>query len=295
MKKLRAVVPLLVVCCAFLLFSKVHQQKYYLSVCAIFRNEARFLREWIEYHRLVGVQHFYLLNNLSKDDYEAVLNPYIEKGIVELFQWPYQAASQKEWNEIQCRAYDELIKSKGYETFWLAIIDTDEFIVPIEKKNLRTFLKDYESYGGIGINWQLFGTAGVKRIPENKTLIGTLTKKAPENFHLNQFVKSIIQPRMVKKITQPHYCKFKRPFFHVTENKRLFHSHSLTPVVSVNKIRINHYTYRDEDFFYNEKSRRTKEWFPDKPDLEMNSQYNEIEDHTISSFVPELERNIFNY
>ena len=26
-----------------------------LSVCAIFRNEAPYLREWIEFHRIIGV------------------------------------------------------------------------------------------------------------------------------------------------------------------------------------------------------------------------------------------------
>ncbi|KIC71464.1 hypothetical protein DB44_DM00010, partial [Candidatus Protochlamydia amoebophila] len=31
---------------------------YDLSVCAIFKNEAPYLKEWIEYHRLIGVKHF---------------------------------------------------------------------------------------------------------------------------------------------------------------------------------------------------------------------------------------------
>lgn len=33
----------------------------YLAVCAIFRDEAPYLAEWIEFHRLVGVEHFYPL------------------------------------------------------------------------------------------------------------------------------------------------------------------------------------------------------------------------------------------
>lgn len=33
---------------------------YYLSVCAIFKNEGPILKEWIEYHLLVGVDHFFL-------------------------------------------------------------------------------------------------------------------------------------------------------------------------------------------------------------------------------------------
>jgi hypothetical protein len=32
----------------------------YLAVCAIYRNEAEFLGEWLEFHRLAGVQRFFL-------------------------------------------------------------------------------------------------------------------------------------------------------------------------------------------------------------------------------------------
>ena len=39
------------------------EKKYKLSICAIFKNEANYLKEWIEYHRMVGVEHFYLYNS----------------------------------------------------------------------------------------------------------------------------------------------------------------------------------------------------------------------------------------
>ena len=42
--------------------------KYKVSICAIFKNEAKYLREWIEFHKIVGVEHFYLYNNFSTDD-----------------------------------------------------------------------------------------------------------------------------------------------------------------------------------------------------------------------------------
>ncbi len=61
----------------------------YLAVAAIFRNEAPYLAEWIEFHRLVGVEKFYLFNNLSADEYLTVLQPYIDDDIVELIEWPH--------------------------------------------------------------------------------------------------------------------------------------------------------------------------------------------------------------
>lgn len=266
--------------------------KYYLSACAIFRNEARFLKEWIEYHRLIGVEHFYLYNNLSEDDFQTVLKPYIEEGIVELVDWPYQGKTHNGWNRIQRRAYWDVVQKKKNETYWLAIIDTDEFIVPIENSDLAQFLKGYEKYGGLGINWQHYGNAGLTELKENQTLIGSLTKKAPTNFGRNKFVKSIVQPRLVKRITQPHYCRYKWPYYHVTENKEQFSRKSLTPSVSVEKIRVNHYIYRDEKFFYSEKRKRVASWFPKAPPVEMNPEYVTVEDKVIFPFIPELEKRL---
>ena len=49
-----------------------------LAIATMFQDEARWLKEWLEYHLLVGVQHFYLYNNLSSDNYQDVLQPYID-------------------------------------------------------------------------------------------------------------------------------------------------------------------------------------------------------------------------
>jgi len=47
------------------------EKKFHVSICAIFKNEAPYLREWIEFHRIVGIDHFYMYNNRSDDDFAA--------------------------------------------------------------------------------------------------------------------------------------------------------------------------------------------------------------------------------
>ena len=277
----------------FILFSTqlCAEPKYYLSICAIFRNEARFLKEWIEYHRMIGVEHFYLFNHLSEDNYYEVLAPYILKGLVELFDWPYELEHHKDWTHIQCKAYNTLVGQRRRETFWLAIIDTDEFIVPLKKETLPKFLKDYGHFGGIGINWQLYGSSHTYNIPDNQTLIETLLLKAPTDYTQNRFVKTIFQPTKIKEVKKPHHCKYKKGYYHVTENKVPFPANkSLTDTVSVSKIRINHYTYRDEEFFYTEKQRRVSQWFPNTPPLEMNPAYNLEHDPIMLPFIPKLKQ-----
>ncbi|MDR0485482.1 MAG: glycosyltransferase family 2 protein, partial [Elusimicrobiota bacterium] len=49
----------------------------YLSVLAIAKNEAPYLKEWIEYHRALGVEKFYIYDNNSSDNTFEILKPYI--------------------------------------------------------------------------------------------------------------------------------------------------------------------------------------------------------------------------
>ena len=67
------------------------REPHYLSICAIFKNEARYLEEWIKFHRGVGVSHFFLYDNESTDDPLTVLRPWIEMGLVTLVAWPGRA------------------------------------------------------------------------------------------------------------------------------------------------------------------------------------------------------------
>lgn len=130
------------------------EKKYNVSVCSIFKNEAPYLKEWIEFNHLVGVEHFYMYNNNSEDDFLSVLAPYIEKGWVTLIEWPY--------NQRQMESYKDCIKKYASETKWIGFIDIDEFIVPKSTNSIYEFLKPFEKKAGaINIYWRLFGSSGL--------------------------------------------------------------------------------------------------------------------------------------
>lgn len=132
-------------------------RKYRVSVLAIFKNEARYFPEWIEFHKIVGVDHFYLYNNNSDDNYEEVLKPYIEEGSVTLVQWPK--------NQAQMECYQDGIAKFREETEWMAIIDLDEFIVPNETDTIYDFLKKFEDKPAVLGYWKFFGTSGLMERP----------------------------------------------------------------------------------------------------------------------------------
>ena len=238
-------------------FSK--QKKYDLAICAIFQDDAKYLPEWIDFHRSQGVEHFYLYNNLSSDDYQGYLHRYIKLGVVELIEWPYKQENVQEWNDIQCRSYMDCIEKNKDKCKWIAFLDTDEFLFSVRGKLLTKVMRDYEDYAGVGVNWMLYGTSNQDYIPKDKRMIDLLTYRAASDHVRNIHIKSIVQPKYVLNCHNPHFFEFKDNLFAVTEKKqRVDGPFSEYPRHKV--LRINHYWSRDKDFFFNVKCTRQKKW-----------------------------------
>ncbi len=259
--------------------------EYSLSLCAIFQNEAPYLKEWIDFHRKVGVEHFWLYNHLSNDNFKEVLRPYIENGIVELIEWHRPCNGYNEFIAIQCAAYTHAISHSKKKTKWLVMLDTDEFIYPVEKKNLIEFLHDYDQYASIGVNWQMFGTSHVEHISADESMLKKLVWKARVDLPVNLHVKCIVKPKYVSRYNNPHYPILRHGGKQVNADQIAFNG-VRTSYCSIDKIRINHYWTRDEYFMmHNKLVRRTgwpgsKEWF-----LQQAALMNEVYDTTIHRFL----------
>ena len=155
------------------------ESDYRVSICAIFKNEARYLREWIEYHQLVGIDHFYLYNNNSTDSYEKCLKEYVDNGLVTLIDWPYEHA------QMEC--YKKCIKEYSNQTQWMGFIDIDEFIVPIKDDNVYDFLKKYErKQGAVKIYWKMFGSSGKISRDDGKTVVESFVVSWPKPYNVGK-------------------------------------------------------------------------------------------------------------
>ena len=232
-----------------------------LALTAIFQNEAQYLKEWIDFHRQIGFEFFYLFDHFSTDFPEKVLEPYLTEGIVKLTHWPITYGDVYEWTEVQCLAYERAIHWACGKTKWLAILDVDEFLFPVEGK-LINILQDFEEFGGVCVNWQIYGTSNVAKIPEGKKMIATLNFKAPEAQVANFHVKSIVRPQRVESLDNAHSLKYKDGFFQVNTKKERFEG-CLSPTIETDLLRINHYTLRDEHYLMTQKVPRLQKWWPE--------------------------------
>ena len=130
------------------------QRRYHISLCLMFKDEAPYLREWLEYHLLVGADHFYLYDNNSSDGFEEVIRPYLEAGLVTLIRWPQEHA--------QTAGYEDCIRRFQGESDWIGFIDVDEFLVPVEEESLVSFLDRFSHRPSVLIYWRFFGSGGMQ-------------------------------------------------------------------------------------------------------------------------------------
>lgn len=205
-----------------------------ISLVLIIRNEAKYIQEWIEYHKLIGVDHFYIYDNESTDDLHEILKKYIEEGIVSYIYIPGQC--------MQLPAYNDAIARFKELNTWMGFIDSDEFIVlSPSQKSLRSFLNDYYEEKALGINWIIFDSNNHDFSPKQGFVIENFTQAYfNDNHPINRHIKVFVRPSYVKYFASPHFCILKNHEKIVDENHQPIQI-PFSKRNSTSKIRINHY------------------------------------------------------
>jgi len=128
--------------------------KHYLSVASVFKNESWNLKEWILHYKHHGVDHIYLVNDFSDDDYMSILEPFIREGFVTLFQNNITEKYTGRQTDVNNRFFLPICN----ETQWIAQVDLDEFLYSPKTTDLKEILRKYEDYGTVETNWVWFNS-----------------------------------------------------------------------------------------------------------------------------------------
>jgi Glycosyltransferase family 92 len=230
---------------------RVSEPEVYLAVCMIYRNEANYLAEWIEFHLLVGVERFYLYDNESDDNHLEVLAPYLEQGIVVLNDWPGSSTTGLELNAVQMGAYEHCVSTRAEEARWIAVIDADEFLFSPTGKPVSELLTEYERWPAVAVNTRRFGASDHVTRPgglvlENHTGV--------DDTWGGKLVKSIVDPSAVTRCINSHRFECRRGTT-VDENGYPVFHHT-TQSSALERLQINHYLARSEVELHEKHGRR---------------------------------------
>lgn len=170
-------------------------RRHYLSLVIIVKDEDAYLQEFIEYYKLLGVDHFYFYDNDSAHPVDRLLRKYRNEVTVHRIRGKAK----------QMHAYNHYLKTYGRNSRWAGFIDLDEFIVPKNTYSLAEFLQAYEYADGLGINWALFGHNYHERRPDGLVTENYTRREEKQNIH----IKSIVNPRKMRHAGNPHYMILK--------------------------------------------------------------------------------------
>ncbi len=265
------------------------EKRDYLAICATIKDEGPYLRDWIEFHKIVGVGRFYLYDNGSRDNTREVLGPYLKKGEVVLVDWPIHPG--------QVQAYNHCLKHFSAAAHWIAFIDLDEFLFGTEQDSLCHVLRDYEAFCGVVVNWLIFGSSGHARNPGG-LVIKNFTRRAPLEFMINSHIKTILHTSSALGCANAHAFFYQGEACPVDEDKNFIsptRKNLFGAVVSPKaaKLRINHYIVKSLQESERKRLRgratvkalRPKQFFK-------NLDRNDEVDVTIQRFVPLLTKRL---
>jgi glycosyl transferase family 92 len=228
----------------------------YLSACTIYRDAAPYLPEWVEFHRLMGVERFFLYDNGSSDDHRDVLAPYLEEGTAVVHDWPLPFVRHDGRIGALRGAFDHCVMAHRDDSRWIAFLDLDEFLFSPTGRPVSELLPEYEQFAGVCVSRAEFGTSGHRTAPAGLVIENYVHRRrvrADEQVP----TKSVVDPRRALASLGPHTFLYREGHV-VDEHMRpvdQLDGRGLKPV-SWSRFRIHHYWSKSEE----DLERKAQQW-----------------------------------
>lgn len=219
-----------------------------IAIVTVVKDEAPYLAEWLEFHLMLGARHIYIYDNGSMDDTSLILAPYIRDGIVTLIPWRNFSQSLNP----QRLAFTHALPNFCSGFRWVAPIDVDEFLFPVEGDLLDATLAQLAHQPVVNLPWINYGPSGHQQKPQG-LVIENYTERAafpllPEQHSLLRY-KSIVDPRQVDIAGTHCFCLKELGWTMMNDRGETFPETRSrdTRYASAEKLRLHHYFTRSHE------------------------------------------------
>lgn len=212
----------------------------YFAMCTIAKNEEN-LAEWIEYHKRLGCGKFYLFDDNSSVPLISSIQHYVASGLVD-----YHFGDYSYYYRPQMRVYDLCMSNYRHRHKFIGFLDADEFIVVVNKTlKIPEVLKQFESYGGVAVQWRQFGSSGHLKKPEGGVLRNF--NKCGPNAHIKTIANTLYGKQSGPSVHEYTYLD-KQRYTVLTNHSRILGPFNFgTPQYDV--MYLNHYNVKSWEEF----------------------------------------------
>lgn len=165
-------------------------------ICCIGKNENRYVREYVEWHNLVGVTHIriYDNNDVDGEHFEDVIGDYVKDGYVDI-------VDVRGKKVVQLKCYTECYHELKNDYDWILFIDCgDEYFTFAKGQTIGQYLsmEQFRNYDLIHLNLMTFGDNDVievtdeplaKRFPNPIPFDTKIAYDFPEDAHVSSIVR----------------------------------------------------------------------------------------------------------
>ena len=129
--------------------------KYKLSIISVFKNEATILESWLQHYIDEGVEHFYLIDNGSTDNFKSRINRFMHKITLVSDSTRFPAVNNIGPQQyLQNKYFLDKVKK---ESEWVFICDIDEYLYNKNSKYISDYLNK-TTYNYIKIYYVYYGS-----------------------------------------------------------------------------------------------------------------------------------------
>jgi len=205
-------------------------------VCSVFKDECHILEEWIVHYLYHGVDHFYLINDNSDDNYMDIIKKYSNHITLFHNDIPHDIPEGR-----QVIIYEKYLRNLLNKHTWFAILDMDEFLYSPREINIKKVIHKYNDFSLLLVDWLHFGSNDNTLQPT--IVVENFTRRAKEK-SFNHSTKYIFKGSQLK-IFNIHNAVVDGDVvkFHNNDNKGT-------------ELIINRYNIQSKTFYLNTKRKR---------------------------------------
>ena len=186
---------------------KLRESNLKVCVCTLGKDENKYIREFVEHYKNIGVDKIYLYDNneLDGERFENIIGDYINNKFVDIINWRGVKGTSTYY-----RIMDSCYQEHYNKYDWLIFYEIDEFLYTKNYKNIKEYLTEekFNECGTIQLNW-VHMSDNNQILYENKTLKERFPKigKNVDKFKFNKicYIKTIIRGHLYNiNITHNH-------------------------------------------------------------------------------------------